>query len=238
MRILGAVAKWLFILCLPVLFLSASISLAFNSPRLYEYGFDKYHVSLTTGLADAELDKAAAGLIRYFNSGEDYISLKVVKNGQPLVLFNQREVAHLKDVKALVWLNYRLLLGSLTFALIYSGISLFWHRRACRRRLAQGMVTGSLITLAMMLALGLGVWLNFDQLFLQFHLLSFANDFWQLDPSTDYLIMLFPAGFWFDVTIFATLTTVIMAAITAGAGWGYLRYTGGQTTAGTPASTP
>ncbi len=225
MRILGAVAKWLFILCLPVLFLSASVSLAFNSPRLYEYGFDKYHVGLTTGLADAELDKAAAGLIRYFNSGREYINLTVTKNGQPFPLFNQREEAHLKDVKALVWLDYRVLLGALGFALSYAGVSLCWKRKTYWRRLAWGVAGGSSLTLALMLALGLGMLFNFEQLFLQFHLLSFANNFWQLNPATDYLIMLFPQGFWLDATIFCTLAVAGTAAILDGVAGGYLLFT-------------
>jgi hypothetical protein len=52
MRLLDAAAKWLFILCLPVMLLTASIGLAINSQWLYEYGFNKYNVSQTTSLDD------------------------------------------------------------------------------------------------------------------------------------------------------------------------------------------
>ena len=58
-----------------------------------------------------------------------------------------------------------------------------------------------------MLALGLGILLNFDQLFLQFHLFSFSNEYWQLDPTRDYLIMLFPQGFFFDAATLCALAT-------------------------------
>ncbi len=207
MRILGITAKWLFMLCLPLLLLTASISGAVNSLWLYKYGFEKYDVSRTTGLADSELEKAASGLIGYFNSGEEYINLTVVKDGKPFPLFNQREVIHLKDVKELIWLGYRILLGTLIYVLAYAGVCLFWRRRTYRRRLAQALVWGSGITLALMLALGLGALFNFDQLFWQFHLISFANEFWQLDPAKDYLIMLFPQGFWYDAALFCLLTT-------------------------------
>ena len=74
-----------------------------------------------------------------------------------------------------------------------------------------------------MLALGLGALLGFDRLFRQFHVLSFANDFWMLDPSRDYLIMLFPGGFWFDVTLFVTLCTALGAVVLGGVGVVYLR---------------
>jgi len=222
LRGLVIAAKWLFILCLPILLLTASIGWAVNSHWLYEYGFEKYNVSQTTGLAQSELEKAATGLISYFNSGEEYISLTVMKDGEPFELFNQREVAHLRDVKGLIWLDYWVLLGTLIYTLGYAGVSLFWQRRRHWRRLTWGVVGGSGITLALMLAMGLGILLNFDQLFWQFHLLSFTNELWQLDPAKDYLIMLFPQGFWYDASIFCALATVGLAIILGGVAGGYL----------------
>jgi len=212
-------------LCLPVLLLTASLGWATNSLWLYEYGFEKYNVSQVTGLAEVELEKAAAGLIGYFNSDEDYISLTLVKDGEPFELFNQREVIHLKDVKGLIWLDYWVLLGTLVYVLAYAGISLFWRKRRYWRRLAWGVVGGGGITLALMLALGLGTLLGFDQLFLQFHLISFTNELWQLDPTRDYLIMLFPQGFWYDATIFCGLATTGLAIILGGVTGGYLLFT-------------
>jgi len=211
-------------LCLPILLLTASIGWAVNSLWLYKYGFDKYNVSQTTGLADSELEKAATGLISYFNSDEDYISLTVMKDGEPFELFNEKEVTHLKDVKGLIWLDYWVLLGMLIYALGYAGVCLFWRKRRYWRRLAWGVVGGGGITLALMMALGLGTLLGFDQLFWQFHLISFTNELWQLDPATDYLIMLFPQGFWYDATLFCALITAGLAIILGGGSGGYLLF--------------
>jgi len=211
LKIIGIVAKWLFVLCLPLLLLTASIGGAVNRPWLYEYGFEKYNISQTTGLAESELEKAATGLICYFNSDEDNISLTVIKEGKPLVLFNEREVAHLRDVKGLFRLDYQVLLVTLIYALGYAVVRLFWRKD--RRQLARGAAGGSILTLALMLALGLGMLLNFDRLFWQFHLLSFTNELWQLDPAKDYLIMLFPRGFWYDATLLCALGTVVGAVV-------------------------
>ena len=174
-------------------------------------------------MAEAELEKAATGLISYFNSADEYISLTVVKDGEPFELFNEREVVHLKDVKGLIRLDYWVLLGTLIYALGYALVSLFWRKDW--RRLAWGMVGGGGITLVLMLALGLGTLLNFDQLFLQFHLISFANELWLLDPTKDYLIMLFPLGFWYDTALFCALATAGLAIILGGVSGGYLRRT-------------
>ena len=217
-------------LCLPILLLSASIGWTVNSLWLYKYGFEKYSVSQTTGLAEEELEKAAAGLINYLNSDDEYIELTVVKDDKPFKLFNQREVIHLKDVKELIWLDYWLLLGTLIYILAYAGVCLFWRKGRYRQRLVWRVIGGSGITLALMLALGLGILLNFDQLFLQFHLISFTNELWQLDPTKDYLIMLFPRGFWYDATLSCALTTAVGAVVLGGVGGGYLLFTRRQVT--------
>jgi integral membrane protein (TIGR01906 family) len=216
MKIVRIIAQWLFILCLPILLLTASVSGAMNCRWLYQYGFDKYDISRVTGLAPEELKKAADGLIHYFNSSEEDISLIVMKDGQPFTLFNEREAAHLKDVKGLFRLVYKVLLGALIYALLYAGVT--WARRQDRRRLAQGLLFGGGLTLLLMLVFGLIIAFDFDQFFLEFHLLSFANDFWQLNPATDYLIMLFPQGFWFDATLFCALGTAAGAIILGGVG--------------------
>ena len=137
-------ARALLILCLPVLLLTASIALAFNSQWLYQYGFDKYDISQATGLAQSELDKAASDLVRYFNSGEEFISITVNKDNSPLELFNEREVIHLRDVKGLIWLDYWVLLGTLLYALAYAGINLFLNKNW--RKLAWGLGGGSGLT--------------------------------------------------------------------------------------------
>ena len=223
MRILGIAAKWLFMLCLPILLLTASLGWAANSLWLYKYGFEKYNISQATGLADSELEKAATGLISYFNSDEDYISLT-------FVLFNQQEVIHLKDVKGLIRLDYRVLLGTLVYVLAYAGVCLLWQKRRYWRRLAWGVVGGGGITLALMLALGLGILFGFSQLFWQFHVISFSNEFWLLDPTKDYLKMLFPDGFFYDAALFCAGITAGLAIILGGVGGGYLLSTRGKAT--------
>lgn len=221
MKILSIGAKWLFILCLPILLLTVSIGWGANSLWLYKHGFEKYNVSQTTGLAESELEKAAAGLISYFNSDEETVTLTVVKDGEPFELFNDDEVAHFKDVKGLIWLDYWVLLGTLVYTLAYAGACLFWRREGHWRHLAWGVVGGSGITLALMLALGLGTLLNFDQLLLQFHLISFSNELWSAEG---YMIMLFSKGLY-DAALFCASITAGLAIIFGGAAGGYLLLT-------------
>ncbi|MDP2916425.1 MAG: DUF1461 domain-containing protein [Dehalococcoidia bacterium] len=220
MKILGRIAGWIFIIAMPALLISASIGGAFNSQWLYEYGFQKYGVSQTTGLAPAELSKAAKALISYFNSGYEYISVTVTKDGKPFELFTREESIHFKDVKGLVWLDYTVLLISFLYALGYALACVFCHRPAHRRRLAKGVMGGSTLTLGLMLALGIGFAVGFEQLFLQFHFLAFTNQFWS---APGYMLKLFPGGFWFDATVFCVSAAIGLAVVPGLAAFFYLR---------------
>ena len=68
-------------LCLPVLLLTASIGWAANSLWLYEYGFDRYGVSQTTGLAEVELEKAASYLPKDIIIGN--LEPAIIQTGTP-----------------------------------------------------------------------------------------------------------------------------------------------------------
>ena len=218
MRFFDLAARWLFIVCIPVLLISSNIRWAVNEVRLYEYGFDKYEVSQTTGLEPGELRRAAEGLIGYFNSDDEPVHIMVVKDEEEFDLFNEREVAHLRDVKGLIQLDYRLQLGTLVYALGFVAFGLGWRKRRYRRSLARGALGGGALTIAVMLALGIGTLFGFEQLFLQFHLLGFSNELWVLDPARDYLIMMFPQGFFYYAALFVAVATAAGGLILGGIG--------------------
>lgn len=226
LKFLGIAAKWLFILCLPVLLVTVSLGWAVNSLWLYKHGYQKYGVSQTLAsaglkLSDAELEKVYAELINYFNSKEDYVSITVTNDGTPTKLFTQEETIHFKDVKGLIWLDYKVLFGTLIYTLAYAGVSLFWRKRQYWHQLAQAIVGGSGITLAAMLALGSGALLGFGQLFYQFHLVFFSNKFWSAEG---YMLLLFPEPLQYDIALFFVLITVGLAIILGGAAGSYLYY--------------
>ena len=72
---LSIAAKAIFIFSLPCLVITSSLVWAINSHWLYNYGFEKYDISQTTGLSPIELEKAADGIIHYFNSNEEYLAV-------------------------------------------------------------------------------------------------------------------------------------------------------------------
>ena len=47
--------------------------------------------------------------------------------------------------------------------------------------------------------------------------------FWMLDPSKDYLIMLFPEGFFYDAALFGFGAVLLLAMVVGGITFGVVR---------------
>jgi integral membrane protein (TIGR01906 family) len=208
----------------PLFLVTASVAWAFNNPGVYQRGFEKYGVSRVTGITDADLSQVGADLRHYFNSPGALLVVKARVYGEERDIFKQREVSHLRDVKRLVWGVYLVGAVSAFYLLAVTGVGALRHRRSSVEALARRLLWGGALTLGLILAVGLFAAVGFDTLFLKFHQLSFANDFWQLDPRTDFLVMLFPQDFWFDSTMWVAIRAVIGASAVTLLSSGYLAY--------------
>ena len=210
MKVLSVLSIILFVICIPTLLITSNIRFAANEIRLYEYGFNKYDVSTATGLDDAELRDFAGRMIDYFNSGDEFFETD---------LFNQREIAHLKDVKGLIRLSYHLQLASLIYIVVYVVGQFAVRRRAFWRDFAQRLLWGSGTTVALLALFGFWAITDFDSLFLLFHLVGFRNDLWQLNPG-DTMLLMFPQGFFNEAALYVAAASIMEAIIIAGAAWG------------------
>lgn len=224
MRRVSQMAGVLFVFAVPLFLITASVAWAINDPGVYHRGFEKYNISLLTGITKADLRQAGADIRRYFNSRDEPLVLRTRVFGIEREIFNQREVTHMGDVKGLIQRVYVVAALSGAYILAIAGVGLLRFRRSYMDTLARLFLWGGAITLALVLAVGLFALVGFDTLFLKFHQLSFSNAFWQLDPRTDYLIIMFPQGFWFDATMGVATSAVGGATVLAALSGGYLAY--------------
>ncbi len=216
MNLLTRVLAVLFILTVPVLLIAGSVALAVNDPGLYDAGFDKYSISLRTGISDADLRLVGAELRNYFNSDNEPLLIKTQVYGEEREVFNQREVAHMRDVKGLIQGVYIVALLSAAYLAATVALGFLWRGHEFWRPLARLSTWGGGLTLLLILAFGAIALVGFDSLFLKFHQISFSNNLWQLNPNTDYLLIMFPQGFWLDATLRTATTAVTGGAILAG----------------------
>jgi integral membrane protein (TIGR01906 family) len=218
-RAARAAAWWLFVACLPLLLISSAVRIGLNSTRIYEYGFDKYGISDVTQLDRTQLSEIAERLIDYFNSKVDTPQMTVVdRDGREFELFHDYELIHLEDVKGLFRAGYRIQAASLAYIILYVLLLLLWEKGR-RQGLAKGTRLGCMVTLGVIAAAGIGALFSFERLFIQFHLISFSNPYWMLNPGTDYLIMLFPGGFWQDVALIGGGIIAGEALLLGGVAW-------------------
>ena len=221
-RIVNRGPAALFVLAVPLLLIIAGVTWAVNDLRLYEYGFDKRDISFRTGMEKDELMSAARQIRGYFNSTEEPVAIRSIIFGAERDLFNDREILHMKDVKHLIWGVYVIGGLSLIYMLTYAAAGFRIHGRTFSYPLARSLLRGSSLTVGFVLLVGFIAIVGFEGLFRAFHEISFANDFWQLNSRTDYLVIMFPNGFWFDATLFVGIVSVVGAVLLGTAAGGYL----------------
>jgi len=220
-KILIATLYSLFIVCFPILFCTTTVRCSVNSIHLYEYGFDRYGVSEDTGIGREQLGNVAKRLVDYFNFRVETPQMMVViESGEEILLFQEddqnRELTHLADVRWLFQFNHRVQLASLAYVIIYILLFLLW-RKGHWQDLAKGIRWGCALTLVLIAVLGIAsVFIDFEQLFVQFHHVAFDNPWWM---SSGYLPKLFPEQFWQDIAFLGAGVIAAEALLLGSLAW-------------------
>jgi integral membrane protein (TIGR01906 family) len=192
---------------------------------------DDYNAVQTTGIDRDELLRAGADIRKYFNNGEETLLIRVAQNGRQVSLFNERETAHMADVKDRFRTMNRVQEFSILYGAIYVTAVVLWAREVSVRLLAIQVAIGSALVLAAVGIAGAVGMAGFDSAWEGFHRLIFSNDFWQLNPRTDHLIQMFPPAFWESIVFFIGIMVAAEAALLLIAAGIYLGATHHQRTA-------
>ena len=210
-------AAALFVLFVPLFLIAVNVRWVINAPALYSYAFDNYERQIRRYL-DVDRDEYISGgrqIRDYFNNGEEFLSMDItIRSTRYPNIFNETEGIHMFDVKRLVRGVYRLSEIAGAYLLGFVLVGFYIWRREFLARLGRTVLLSGAATLGLGLLVGIGSLAGgFDRMFLLFHEISFTNDFWQLNPSRDALIAMFPQGFFFDATILIVGSIVVQAAL-------------------------
>jgi len=213
---LGPPLALLFVLCIPLCLIGNNVRWVALDPGTYRDGFAKYRAAERSGLAPDQLSDISRAFIDYFQAPAGRLNPTVTIGGSRRPLFNEREVAHMEDVQRLMRLVFRTGLLSALYLVAFAAGLLDWQHTAGLPVLGRLLLWGAALSLALLLLVGALSLVDFGELFVRFHRLSFRNDLWMLDPSRDYLLILFPEGFWLDVTLkIAAMTAAESLALAA-----------------------
>jgi integral membrane protein (TIGR01906 family) len=172
-----------------------TMALFFN-PAWVSLAQGRTDAAALTGWTSEQVDSVTRDIVLEVWLGPGTFAQDVA--GEPV--FNERERAHMADVRQLVMGFYALVLGA-GLVLLGLGLASGWSRRFWR-----AVATGAKILVVGAVAVGVAFALVFDLAFTLFHRLFFAEGTWTFDPATDRLVQLFPFQFW-------TETTVVLAAV-------------------------
>ena len=197
------------VLAIPMLIVSVAVNIYAGSVDLYTEGFAKYQISAVTGISNPQLRDVARGMVDYFDGKIQSPQVEVDIKGIKRPVYSQKELIHLEDVRKIIDVFKMLEILSLIVFLVM-GLSMFFKFGVSR--LLKGLQAGAAVTVILPGSAMLWALIDFNSIFYFFHILSFSNDLWLLDPATDYLIMMFPEGFFFDAAILM-VATIIAAAI-------------------------
>lgn len=233
MKILRILFWWLFVLCIPLLLISSTAVLEINCLPFYEHAYQKYHISEVTGFDNKQLMIITRHLIQFFNGKVGSPQLMVEKDGKPIYLFHDYEIKHLNDVKVLFQRVYQIQLITMFYFLCYLLFVVLGRDKKRRLYFWKGLRNGNILTLGLLLISGVALFFGFHNLFTKFHYLVFGdpqNSPWMLNPKTDYLIMMYPLGFWQDAVLLGIaiilITTFILIGISSLFLRRYRKYTG------------
>jgi integral membrane protein (TIGR01906 family) len=205
---LAALLRWLVVLSIPIVLIGTALRLILLPQylqieyRMLHFPADPYGFSTADRLHWAPLAWA------YLVDPGDGASLAVLTFGDGSPLFNDREVSHMADVKAIVQMALAAWIGGL--ALLAAAAVFFWRvGRLAEYR--QGVRDGGWLTIGLAGFIGIIVALGmvaspaiFWEFFTVFHSLFFEGESW-LFAYSDTLIRLFPIRFWQDTFLAAAL---------------------------------
>src|SRR5207248_3230197 len=209
-----------FVLLLPLLIIGTSLRGLVTDRELMLRGFRDNQVASTTGLDDPQLQRIADAFVAYFQGPPGQIQLQVTAFGQSRLLFNDREVAHMEDVQALIQFFLRMQIVAAVVVAVRLAVALFVERGVVN--LGRDMLLSVGMIVALIVVVAVASMIDFDALWTRFHQIAFRNNLWLLDPSRDYLIMLFPEPFWFAATIRMAVSVALQTAVVALIGFGFL----------------
>lgn len=214
------------VVCVPIALTGLQLDALFYNPDYYLSGEVRRAVGRTTEYTPDQLRPINAAIVDFFKSPNLALPVALADQGADRGVFNAREVGHMNDVRGIVRLVGRLTNLALTLIVGVAAGRVAREGRPAVRWVAARLLAGAGLTVAIVAVMGVLTLVDFERLFLAFHLLSFDNSLWQLDPRTDNLIRFFPFEFWFDATVTVAIRTVLSAVVLAVAAWAARRWEG------------
>lgn len=194
--------------CLMIIFLITSVeAVAYWTPGYYEKEYTKYQVlDDLPEMTMEDLLSVTDQMMAFLRGKRDHLHVFTVMGGEEREFFNEREIAHMEDVRKLFLGGLALRRICLIAAAVCAAVLWIWRREEFGRLFARSLCIGAGLFFAFALVIAGVISTNFSKYFVVFHKIFFDNDLWILDPRTDMLINIVPEPFFMDTALRIGLT--------------------------------
>ncbi len=193
----------------------------FKLPNYYKNEFVKYDIADNMNIKLDDLVDVNKQMLDYLlDKRESLDDITVNIDGSyNIKFFNEKEIAHMKDVKILFQNGIKLIYLSIICIAILSFLLFKKNIKTALLYFSKSIIRTMLFLLILLSIIYNFISKDFTKYFILFHKLFFSNDLWLLDPKTDRLINMLPEMIFMDITkdiIFCYtifLTLLIIACI-------------------------
>jgi integral membrane protein (TIGR01906 family) len=194
---------------IPFLLLMGAIRILINNFFLdYEYNLPNFPADPYGFTTEDRLYWGKISLNYLVNDkGIEYLGDLKFPDGKPF--YNERELSHMLDVKNLIQVTLKIWYVGL---IVLAALWVWSWRKKWQPDFWRGISRGGFLTIGLIIAVLLGVFLNFDALFRGFHAIFFTGDTW-LFYTSDSLIRLFPEKLWSDAFFYMGIFSLTGAIV-------------------------
>lgn len=199
MKVVHIFAGIFCVISLLAVILISSIDIAVYADMGYfEKEYQKYNVMERVSMEQSDLMFVTKEMMAYLRGQRDDLHIKTNIDGKKQEFFNEREIAHMEDVRVLFWGGQWLRKIGIVIGII-TAVYLFVQKQKLflLKWIRNGFVC---FVLAVAILVGI-ISTNFTKYFVIFHKIFFNNDLWILNPETDRLINIVPENFFVDTSV-------------------------------------
>lgn len=206
----------IFAICLMITLLITSVeAVVYWLPGYFEKEYAKYNVTEAVDMTMEDLLDVTDEMMAYLRGNRADLHVDTTMGGIQREFFNEREIAHMEDVRGLFLDALTIRRGCLMIMALCL-ITLFLLKSDFKRTFPQAVCTGSGLFFGVAVVLAGIISTDFSKYFVMFHHIFFTNDLWILNPQTDMLINIVPEGFFSDTVVHIAVTFFLCVLITFG----------------------
>ena len=206
-----------------IVMLITSLDVVCFHSGFYEREYENSDRAEALGVSDEDLMASTDALLDYLRGEREDIVVDIILRGNEREAFNNKEKMHMEDVKKLydhVMLARTGCLLVLIGCFIYLAVKL---KQNVLEFVAERFLKTAVCFVTAVVFLGFYALVDFTGFWTSFHRLFFRNELWLLDPTTDFMINMFPEQLFFHLIIWITVFFLIPFALSGALCYTYLK---------------